>query len=161
MKQSIYLDTTIPSYYYDERESLKNYIDATHSWWDNESCLYELFTSEYVVAELEKGEYPNQDLILEMMKNIPTLELTPEIVEIAEAYMKEYVMPKGAAGDAFHLACASYHKIDYLLTWNCNHLANANKTKHICIVNTKLGLFTPQLVTPIQLFKESDDDTTD
>jgi hypothetical protein len=63
-------------------------------------------------------------------------------------------MPKDAAGDAFHLACASYHKIDYFFTWNCNHLANANKRDHILITNAKLGLFTPQIVTPLELFKE-------
>lgn len=63
-------------------------------------------------------------------------------------------MPAGAAGDAFHLACASYNKIDYLLTWNCNHLANANKDRHIHIVNTKLDLYTPKIITPLQLFSE-------
>jgi uncharacterized protein YjbI with pentapeptide repeats len=77
-------------------------------------------------------------------------------IQIKDCKMLGLLMPKGAAGDEFHLACASFHKIDYLLTWNCNHLANANKEKHIRVVNTKLGLFTPVIVTPIQLFKEED-----
>ena len=63
-------------------------------------------------------------------------------------------MPDDILGDAVHLAYASYYKIDYLLTWNCNHLANANKKQHIKIINTKLDLFTPELITPLELFTE-------
>ena len=55
------------------------------------------------------------------------------------------------AGDAFHLAIASYHNCDFILTWNCWHLANANKFAHIRRVNARLGLFVPALVTPLQL----------
>jgi len=156
MSQSIYLDTTIPSYYHDDRSDLKNYIETTQAWWDNQRRRYRLFTSEYVIAELTSGNYPNQKTIIDFIEPVPVLSIGSEIAEIAEIYMKEYVMPKGAAGDAFHLACASFHKIDYLLTWNCNHLANANNTHYIRFVNTKLGLFTPELVTPIQLFEEED-----
>ena len=57
-------------------------------------------------------------------------------------------------GDAMHLSIASYYKIDYLLTWNCNHLANANKKQHIRILNTKLNLSVPEIITPLELFIE-------
>ncbi|MGR3218700.1 MAG: type II toxin-antitoxin system VapC family toxin, partial [Candidatus Anammoxibacter sp.] len=59
-------------------------------------------------------------------------------------------------GDAVHLAFASYFKIDFLLTWNCNHLANANKKQHIRILNTKLNLNIPEIITPLELFPEFD-----
>jgi predicted nucleic acid-binding protein len=156
MKKSVYLDTTIPSYYYDERGTLNNYTDATRSWWAEERKNYKLFTSDYTLVELEQGNYPRKKEIMALLENIPVLSSDDEIENIAEIYMKEYVMPKGSAGDAFHLASASFHKIDYLLTWNCNHLANANKDQHIRVVNTKLGIFTPAIVTPIQLFREKD-----
>jgi hypothetical protein len=61
-------------------------------------------------------------------------------------------MPKVAEGDALHLAYASFYKIDFLLTWNCKHLANANKYQHIRIINTRLQLHTPEIVTPLALF---------
>jgi hypothetical protein len=64
-------------------------------------------------------------------------------------------MPADDAGDAAHLAVASYHGVDYLLTWNCRHLANANKFEHIRVINRRLGLMTPELVTPEQLFEET------
>jgi hypothetical protein len=63
-------------------------------------------------------------------------------------------MPRKLTGDALHLAYASVYGIDYLLTWNCNHLANANKATHIAQVNAKLGLHTPCIVTPMELFEE-------
>ncbi len=62
---------------------------------------------------------------------IDCLEFNDEIEEIVEVYITNYLMPKDVVGDALHLAIASFHKMDYLLTWNCNHLANANKKKHI------------------------------
>ena len=65
-------------------------------------------------------------------------------------------MPKDFEGDAMHLAFASYFKIDFLLTWNCNHLANANKKQHIRMLNTKLNLNIPEIITPLELFSEFD-----
>jgi len=66
-------------------------------------------------------------------------------------------MPQVLKGDALHLAYASFYKIDFLLTWNCNHLANANKKQHIRRINAKLNLSTPEIVTPLQLFTEDTD----
>ena len=60
-------------------------------------------------------------------------------------------MPENVVGDAIHLAIASYYKCDFLLTWNCKHLANANKFEHIKFINNKLGLYVPVLTTPLQL----------
>ncbi len=61
-------------------------------------------------------------------------------------------------GDALHLAYASFYKIDFLLTWNCNHLANANKRTHIRVINTRLNLVVPEIITPLELFSEKTDD---
>ncbi len=69
-------------------------------------------------------------------------------------YIQHSVMPNEAAGDALHLAYASFYNIEFLLTWNCKHLANASKKKHIQIVNSQLGLKTPEIITPLELFSE-------
>ena len=74
-----------------------------------------------------------------------------EIRGIVEVYIERNVMPRNPLGDALHLALASYYKFDYLLTWNCKHLANANKFNHIRQVNTLLGLHVPILTTPLEL----------
>jgi hypothetical protein len=70
---------------------------------------------------------------------------------IVNAYIQRKVMPNDPVGDALHLALASYHKCDFLLTWNCNHSANANKFGHIRRVNAMLGLYVPLLVTPLEM----------
>ena len=127
MRKSVYLDSTIPSYMFEQRVDIQYFTMITRKWWDEERADYDIFTSEFSLAELNRGNYPNKNKIIDLVKDISILPLDDEIINIANIYMKEYVMPKGAAGDAFHLACASFHKIDYLLTWNCNHLANANK----------------------------------
>lgn len=156
MRKSVYLDSTIASHYFDERPELRFVVDVTKSWWDNQRVNYDLFTSEYSLFELQQGQYPNKSAVLDLVGAVKVFPTDDEIASIAEVYMKEYVMPKGAAGDAFHLACASLHKVDYLLTWNCQHLANANKGQHIHVTNAKLGIFTPAIVTPLQLFQEEE-----
>lgn len=154
MKKSVYLDTTIPSYLFDKRDSLKYPCQITQKWWDEESSNYEIFTSLESIAELNRGDYPRKKEILTFVHTIKQLQPANEVKEIALFYIKNQLMPNDIFGDAIHLAYASYYKIDYLLTWNCNHLANANKKQHIKIINAKLDLFTPELITPLELFKE-------
>jgi len=81
------------------------------------------------------------------------LEINDAIEEIAEVYIANYLMPKDVVGDALHLAIASHYKIDYLLTWNCKHLANANKKKHIRRINGCLRLSTPEIITPLEIME--------
>ena len=156
MKSKVYIDSTIPSYYYDIRESTKSFVEITNRWWKTEKKNYNLFISEATVAELNNGNYPNKNKILKLINKIQILEFNREIEAIVQIYIKEFLMPKGNFGDASHLAFASYYKLDYLLTWNCNHLANANKKKHIVFINTKLGLYIPEIITPMELFSESE-----
>jgi hypothetical protein len=108
-------------------------------------------SSEAVLDELEGGTFPNQDQALELLAEVPLVPVEPAVIEIVEAYIQRLVMPRDPTGDALHLALASFHKCDFLLTWNVRHLANANKFVHIRRVNTLLGLFTPTLITPLEL----------
>jgi hypothetical protein len=82
---------------------------------------------------------------------MPLLAVEVEVLEIAEAYRARRLMPHDPAADAIHLALASYYRMDYLLTWNCHHLANANKIKHLEVLNVQMGLSIPALVTPPML----------
>ncbi len=154
MKEKVYLDSTVPSYYFDEREALRTFTDITRKWWSEMSGDYELYISDAVLQELNNGNYPRKDEIIRLVSAIPLLPLAPDLEQVVEFYISNYVMPRSLVGDALHLAYASYFDIQYLLTWNCNHLANANKRKHIRVVNARLGLSTPEIVTPLELFKE-------
>jgi len=87
------------------------------------------------------------------MKDVELLPVVGEIEEIVQVYLAHYLMPRDALGDALHLAVASYHGCDYLLTWNCKHLANANKYRHMRRINAMLDLATPNVVTPLELLQ--------
>jgi predicted nucleic acid-binding protein len=154
------LDTTIPSYYYDQREELgiRYRRKITKDWWTNEKDSFDLYISELVLVELQRGNYPQKEKVVRLVKDISILPIVPEIEVIVREYLKNYLMPKFDMGDAFHLAYSSFFKIDYLLTWNCNHLANVNKKEHIGVINRKLKLFVPEIITPLQLFKETGDE---
>ncbi len=154
MKEKVYLDSTIPSYYFDQRESLAAFTEVTKKWWSEMSGMYDVFISDAVLQELNCGNYPRKRDIMEFVSHIPLLPPISELEPIADFYIANRVMPKSLIGDALHLAYASYYGIRYLLTWNCNHLANANKRKHIRIINGRLGLSTPEIITPLELFAE-------
>ncbi len=153
MKKVVYIETTIPSFYQEVRSepemiARKNW---TREWWDNQRKHYQLVTSIAVIEELERGDYPNKEQTVELVADIPLLSINTQIHEIVETYIRRKLMPADVMGDALHLAIASFHGCDFLLTWNCKHLANANKFSHIRRLNTLLGLYVPALITPVEL----------
>jgi predicted nucleic acid-binding protein len=129
--------------------------DWTREWWREERRNYLLVSSVAVVDELERGDHSNKEDKIDLLAEVEMLAVTTETDEIVEVYLRNKLMPGDLAGDARHLAVASFHKCDYLLTWNCRHLANANKVGHIRRINAMLGLPTPQLVTPLELISET------
>jgi len=152
----VYIETSIPSFYHEARQEPEMVARRhwTRQWWGQCAECYELVTSEGVIAELQEGDYETQAQAVGLVEDLPRLEVVDEIADIIDVYLDHHLMPKERLGDALHLALASYHKCDFLLTWNCNHIANANKFEHIRIMNTRLGLFVPALVTPMELFEE-------
>jgi predicted nucleic acid-binding protein len=156
MKEFIYLETSIFSFYYDTRSapSIVARREWTQTWWNTYQPLYVTMTSTAVYDELRRGNKPHKNQALALALTIPAVNPTDAISEIVQVYVKHYLMPNDPIGDALHLALASYHKCDYLLTWNCEHLANAHKFAHIRRINTLLGLHVPELVTPLALMGE-------
>jgi predicted nucleic acid-binding protein len=156
MSRRVYIETTIPSFYHEVRTEPEMLARRawTREWWDERRSDFDLTTSEAVLDELENGAFPQKSDALVLIQSIPLLEIGEAIGEVVDAYIKHHVMPADPVGDALHLALASYHQCDFLLTWNCRHLANANKFAHIRRVNGILGLFVPSLVTPLELLGE-------
>jgi predicted nucleic acid-binding protein len=132
--------------------------DWTRDWWTNSAQSYELVTSVAVFEELRKGDFPAKNDALSLMETLPLLAADIEVIKIVEFYIDQKLMPRDPAGDALHLALASYHACDFLLTWNCAHLANANKFGHIKRINDMLGLHIPMLVTPLELLGGATDE---
>ena len=103
----------------------------TRRWWARASLQHELVTSPAVLDELEQGDYASRPQCVELLAGLPLLDIERPVAEIVAAYIDRHVMPADPSGDALHLALASYHRCDFLVTWNCRHLANANKFGHI------------------------------
>ena len=118
---------------------------------------YELVTSPAVLDELTAGLANRSTEWLALVRDLPLLPVEKAISEIVQTYVRHKIMPSNPSGDALHLALASYHKCEFLVTWNCKHLANANKFGHIRRVNGMLGLFVPALVTPLELLGGRDE----
>ena len=153
IKPLVYVETTVPSFYHEERTApgIVARREWTQRWWVSASDRYELVTSPAVLNELA-GSMPERSAKrLSLVRDLPLLSLEPAIAEIVQTYIRHKLMPADPGGDALHLALTSYHKCDFLVTWNCQHLANANKFGHIRRVNAMLGLFVPALVTPLEL----------
>ena len=153
LKPCVYVETSIPSFYYELRTSpdVVARRDWTRQWWEEAHAQYELLTSPAVLNELSEGIPERSAERLSLICGLRLLPIEPAIVEISATYIRQKVMPADPTGDALHLAIASYHKCDFLVTWNCQHIANANKFGNIRRVNTLLGLFVPALVTPLEL----------
>jgi hypothetical protein len=130
----------------------------TRSWWNAATKRLALATSVAVFDELSRGEFPSRASCLELVATLPVLAIDASVLEIVNAYIRHGVMPAEPVGDALHLALAAYHRCDFLVTWNCAHLANANKFSHIRRVNGLLGLLTPAQVTPLELLGDDDED---
>lgn len=151
MRQRVYIETSVPSFYHTLRtdpESVAR-MHWTRLWWSTYSTSAELLSSAAVIAELERGTSEKVQARLALLSNVELLEISNEVREIVRIYIRRLVMPNDPTGDALHLALASFYHVDVLLTWNCQHLANPNKMQHIRLVNYELGLPMPVLTTPL------------
>lgn len=154
-KLRAYVETTIPSFYYGTRTEpeLVARRNWTRTWWSGAAERYELVTSPVVLQELAAGtRIELVRLRSALLHGIPLILPSPATDEIVRAYLRHKLMPaKPTSADAAHLALASHHRCDLIVTWNCAHLANPNKAVHIRRINTALGLHVPALVTPQEL----------
>lgn len=153
MKPRVYIETSIPSFYYEVRPQPEMVARKrwTRTWWNHHRFEYEAVTSLPVLEEIEEGNYPHKQKLIALIAPLPLLAIADTIGTIVDTYVRYHVMPRDPRGDALHLAMASYHRCQFLLTWNCAHLANANKFEHIRHVNALLGLAVPILTTPVEL----------
>jgi len=154
MATLLYVETTIPSFYTETREDEEIRVrrNWTREWWHSSKPETQLVTSAVVIEELQLiPDVARRKEALSLVHSLEQLEHTAEIGEIVAVYLQHKLMPADLLGDADHLALASHHGCDILATWNCRHLANANKMAHIRRVNALLGLKTPLIVTPLEL----------
>ena len=155
MSLKIYIETTIPSFYYEARRNVEcvSRRNWTRRWWDDFRHEHQLGTSLVVRNELSDPKYPEEkrSKALALLDELPLLDLHPEIDVIVQTYIDNLLMPQQPTADAVHLAIASFYGCDVLLTWNCVHLANPNKFRHIESINKRLNIAVPAVITPLEL----------
>lgn len=126
MKRKIYVETSVISYL--TARPSKTIIGAAHqqltlAWWEK-SAQYDLMVSEVVIRECGAGDSESAKKRLDVVRNLPLLLITDQAIKIAEALINEKIVPLKAIEDALHIAIATAHGMDYLVTWNCRHIAN-------------------------------------
>lgn len=145
-----YLETSFFSACVSTRTTTRSlyWREVSNEWWTVEAPRHDLFVSGEVLTELSDPAFPRREQALAMLKGLPLLEISDEVLGLAEVLVREKVMPGPVAGDALHVAVATWHAVDYVLTWNVKHMANPNKRTHFGTVCLRLGLVPPAIVTP-------------
>ena len=151
---TVYLETSIISYLRQKPSS--RVITAarqllTHRWWNNERTNYQLVASQYVIDEVSAGDSLLATDRLLALDGIPLLPNSPEVSKIAQEIMRRAILPPKAQVDALHIAAVAHYRVQYLLTWNCKHLANAKIVPRIQSVLTDWGIPIPIICTPEEL----------
>ena len=158
MKQSLYLETSVIGAYLDNGEPFRR--DLTIRWWEHELPEYRAVVSRLVAREMERVPEPHRTGYLKLVQSLEEVELTEEAAILAEGYIARGIFHRKYIADALHVAVASVHKIDYLVTWNFGHLANVRRQARIRLFNTAAGFFVPMIVTPEFLVSEATERTT-
>ncbi len=157
MKAKLYLETTIPSYQ-TARPSRDLIVAAhqqiTHEWWEKRRHNFEIFISQFVIDETGQGDEEASQRRLEILSEFDLLDITDDVTDLASAILDAGVIPQKAATDAAHIAIATVHNIQFLLTWNCAHLANAEISIGIKSVCKSRGYECPIICTPEELMGE-------
>ena len=156
--KSVYIETTIVSYLtaWPSRDLINAARqELTHEWWAGRRHDFELFTSSMVVLEASGGDEDAAQRRLALLQEMPVLESTDEASDLASELLCAVMLPKKASGDALHLVIAALHGIDFLLTWNCKHLANAELAGPFENFFLDHGYAPPVICTPEELLERS------
>jgi predicted nucleic acid-binding protein len=158
--KSVYIETSVVSYLTSRPSRdlrAAAWQQTTVQWWEQERQSYELFTSELALAEAGKGDADAAERRLAMLDELPLLLVTDDAKALAGRLMADGSIPSQAEVDALHIAVASVHGMDYLLTWNCRHINNASTkpiTRSVC---ARAGYACPELCTPLELLSEENE----
>jgi hypothetical protein len=151
---SVYLETTIPSYLTAWRSPelvMAARQQITRDWWDARRQDFELFVSQLVIDEASAGDATAAARRLEVLEGITLLEFGDDANALSKLLTRQLSLPARAESDAVHIAMAVVNGIDYLLTWNCTHIANAVLRPKIEVACRALGYRMPVICTPEEL----------
>jgi hypothetical protein len=154
MSETVYIETSILGYL-TARPSRDIVVSAniqiTREWWDARRSDFQLYSSQAVVKETSQGDAEIASQRLEILRHFSLLDLNQSVLDLAEQFLERSNLPAKADVDAVHIAAATVHGMDYLLTWNCKHIANAQIQGKLAEISLDFGYELPVLCTPYEL----------
>lgn len=156
MKARVYIETSVVSYLTGRisRDLLvAAHQELTQQWWNECAKKFELVVSDLVLEEVHRGDAEAAGARLNVLKGISVLPTDEAAIELAEAFISAGICPREAIADALHIALAAMHGMDYLLTWNCKHIANALVRNKIIFRVENAGYSCPVICTPEELME--------
>ena len=159
MKSRVYVETSVISYL--TARPSRDLVgmarqQVTQTWWDVRA-KHDLYTSEVVARECNSGDPEAAARRMTAIEDIPLLRVTTDAVEIAKSLVSDGIIPQKAAEDALHIAIATVHTVDFLLTWNCKHIANPEIQRRIALHLDAMGMLLPFICTPDELLGADDE----
>jgi hypothetical protein len=159
--ESVYIETTILSYLVANPARdvvIAGHQQTTQEWWSTRRSAFDCFISQVVIDEISAGDPTEVRKRLAVAGTLNSLAVTVDSEKITESIMKSGVLPQKAVRDAAHIAVATVHNVQYPLTWNCKHLANAQIAKRIAGLCNAAGYEMPSICTPEELLEDTTDE---
>ncbi len=157
MKPTVYIETSVISYLTSNQNRdiiIAAHQQITHEWWEYRREKFELFASQLVLTEAGKGDEKAAAKRLDMLQDIPLLELKTEVYDLASIFIRQKAISGKMEEDVLHIAIAAVYGLNYLMTWNCKHIANAEIQKKIAKICIEEGYEMPTICTPEELMGE-------
>ena len=152
----VYLETTVPSYLaaYPSRDLVvAAHQQISWEWWETAKKRFDLVISEAVLAEIRAGDPNAIERRLEIVEGLPILGLNEDVRMLAGVYEQKLGLPNTAKADILHIAFAVAYEVEYLVTWNCTHIANGEVIRNLLQANKELNRFSPLILTPEELLE--------
>ena len=160
MKRKVYIETSVISYLtaWRSRELvIAGNQETTKEWWDRKN-EFDIFILQFVLDEAAAGDSDAAHARLDALKGIRELEVVEQVIEIGQELIMQAALPAKAKLDALHIAVAALHRMNFLLTWNCTHIANPIQRPMIESVIRGFGYTPPVICTPQELLEALNED---
>ncbi len=157
MSETVYIETSIIGYLSARSSNnliLMASVEVTREWWDIRRTQFTLYISQVVLDEVGRGDAQIANRRLELLRDFPLLEVSEAVQSLAAQFLNKSNLPAKATDDALHIAAATVYGLDYLLTWNCKHIANAQIQKKLAQISFDAGYELPTICTPYELMGE-------
>lgn len=157
MTETVYIETSIVGYLSARSSNnliLMANVEATRQWWDSRRFQFSLYISQVVLDEVARGDSAIAAQRIEILRDFPLLEVNQAVQNLAAQFLSQSNLPPKASDDALHIAVATVYGLDYLLTWNCKHIANAQIQKKLAQISLNAGYELPTICTPYELMGE-------